>query len=60
VLAGAEGRDALLSDASRMRTLLDSPLLPVETLLHWVAGWVRKGGPLLGKPTNFERRDGRF
>jgi hypothetical protein len=60
VLAGSEGQDALLSDASRMRTLLDAPLLPVETLLDWVAGWVRAGGPLLGKPTNFERRDGRF
>jgi nucleoside-diphosphate-sugar epimerase len=60
VLAGAEARDALLSDASRMRALLDVPLLPVDTLLDWVAGWVRAGGPLLGKPTNFERRDGRF
>jgi hypothetical protein len=43
-----------------MRALLDVPLLPVETLRDWVAGWVRAGGPLLGKPTNFERRDGRF
>jgi hypothetical protein len=25
-----------------------------------VAGWVRAGGPVLGKPTSFERRDGRF
>jgi nucleoside-diphosphate-sugar epimerase len=60
VLAGAEGRDALLSDASRMRTLLEHSLLPTDTLLDWVAGWVRDGGPLLGKPTSFERRDGRF
>jgi hypothetical protein len=60
VLAGAEGTDALLSDATRMRELLDHPLLPVDTLLDWVAAWVRAGGPLLGKPTGFERRDGRF
>ena len=60
VLAGAEGRDALLSDSSRMRTLLEHPLLPTDTLLDWVAGWVRDGGSLLGKPTSFERRDGRF
>jgi len=60
VLAGAEGTDALLSDASRMRELIDHPLLPVDTLLDWVAAWVRTGGPLLGKPTGFERRDGRF
>jgi nucleoside-diphosphate-sugar epimerase len=60
VFAGTEGRDALLSDASRMRTLLEHPLLPTDTLLDWVAGWVRAGGALLGKPTSFERRDGRF
>ena len=60
VLVGTEGTDALLSDASRMRELLDHTPLPVETLLDWVAGWVRAGGPLLGKPTSFERRDGRF
>jgi nucleoside-diphosphate-sugar epimerase len=57
---GAEAGDALLSDASRMRTLLDHPLMPIETLLDWVVSWVRAGGHLLGKPTNFERRDGRF
>ena len=60
VFVGAEGTDALLSDASRMRTILDHTLLPVDTLLDWVAAWVRAGGPLLGKPTGFERRDGRF
>jgi hypothetical protein len=60
VFTGIEGADALLSNASRMRELLDHPLLPVGTLLDWVAAWVRGGGPLLGKPTSFERRDGRF
>ncbi|PYP81590.1 MAG: epimerase [Gemmatimonadetes bacterium] len=60
VFAGTEGKDALLSNASRMRALLDHTLLPVETLLDWVAGWVRAGRPLLGKPTSYERRDGRF
>jgi len=60
VLEGAEATDALLSDSTRMRTLLDQPLLPLDTLLDWVVAWQRGGGSLLGKPTNFERRDGRF
>ena len=60
LLVGSEGADALLSDASRMRTVLSHPLVSVETLLDWVAEWVRADGPLLGKPTGFERRDGRF
>jgi nucleoside-diphosphate-sugar epimerase len=60
VLQGAEGADALLSNGARMRELLDHSLLPLDTLLDWVADWVKRGGRLLGKPTNFERRDGRF
>jgi len=27
---------------------------------EWVADWVERGGPVLGKPTRFEARDGRF
>jgi nucleoside-diphosphate-sugar epimerase len=59
-LEGIEAPDALLSRSDRMRDVLDLPLLPVETLLDWVAAWVGGGRALLGKPTNFERRDGRF
>ena len=57
---GEEGADALLSNASRMSRLTGDPLLPLDTLLDWVAAWVGSGGRLLGKPTGFERRDGRF
>ena len=60
VLEGDEAPDALLSDSTRMGELLGDPLMPVETLLDWVADWVKRGGTLLGKPTKFERRDGRF
>ena len=59
-LVGREADDALLSDSARMRTVLDDPLMPLDTLLDWVADWVARGGRLLGKPTKFERRDGRF
>ena len=59
-LVGREADDALLSDSARMRTVLDDALMPLDTLLDWVADWVARGGRLLGKPTKFERRDGRF
>jgi nucleoside-diphosphate-sugar epimerase len=59
-LVGTEASDALLSDSTRMGTVLGDPLLPLETLLDWVADWASRGGRLLGKPTKFERRDGRF
>jgi nucleoside-diphosphate-sugar epimerase len=57
---GDASPDSLLSNSSRMRELLGDPLLPTDTLLDWVAEWVQRGGRLLGKPTNFERRDGQF
>jgi nucleoside-diphosphate-sugar epimerase len=60
IFTGTEASDALLSRSTRMRELLDDPLLPLETLLDWVADWVARGGPLLNKPTGFEKRDGRF
>jgi len=43
-----------------MNTVLDAPLLPLPTLIDWVADWVSRGGRLLNKPTGFEKRDGRF
>ncbi|HEY0971195.1 MAG TPA: NAD-dependent epimerase/dehydratase family protein [Gemmatimonadales bacterium] len=60
VIAGREAPDALLSRTERMRTLLGEPEVDVETLLDWTAGWVRRGGALLDKPTRFEVRDGGF
>jgi nucleoside-diphosphate-sugar epimerase len=57
---GREADDALLSDTSRMRSLMGEPEMPVETMLDWVAQWVGEGRPVLGKPTHFEARNGRY
>jgi dTDP-4-dehydrorhamnose reductase len=58
--AGEEGPLALLSDASRCRERLGEPQVPLERLVEWTAAWVEGGGRDLGKPTKFERSDGRF
>jgi dTDP-4-dehydrorhamnose reductase len=58
--AGEEGPLALLSDASRCRERLGEPEVPLERLMEWTAAWVEAGGRDLGKPTKFERSDGRF
>jgi nucleoside-diphosphate-sugar epimerase len=60
IFTGREAPDALISRSTRMHELLDQPLLPLETLLDWVADWVARDGTLLNKPTGFEKRDGRF
>jgi nucleoside-diphosphate-sugar epimerase len=59
-LQGEEAPDALLSNSTRMHELLGDPLLPTDTLLDWVAEWIKVGGRLLGKPTSYEKRDGKF
>jgi nucleoside-diphosphate-sugar epimerase len=60
VFSGNEGADALLSNSAMMHELLADSLLPIDTLMDWVVQWIRLGNRLLGKPTGFERRDGRF
>jgi nucleoside-diphosphate-sugar epimerase len=59
-IAGAEAPTAWIADTSKARRLLGPPRVPVEPMMRWVADWVRRGGPTLGKPTHFEVRDGEF
>jgi len=55
-----ETPDALLSNTARMRADFAPPEMPAATMLELTAQWLERGGPLLGKPTRFEARDGRF
>jgi len=57
---GIEAPNALLSRASRAYELLGRPTVPSAHILRWVADWLRRGGPTLGKPTKFQVRNGRF
>jgi nucleoside-diphosphate-sugar epimerase len=59
-LVGSESETALLNNASRSHGLFGYPDVPLDQLLAWTAAWLRSGGSLLGKPTSFEVRDGRF
>jgi nucleoside-diphosphate-sugar epimerase len=58
--SGAEHDDALLSDTTRMRATFAAPEMALDEMLDRVADWITRGGALLGKPTRFEARDGRF
>jgi nucleoside-diphosphate-sugar epimerase len=60
VFAGEEAPDALLSNTDLMRSAFAPPEVPLESMLTWVATWVGDGRPLLGRPTHFEERAGRF
>ncbi|MFI6496370.1 NAD-dependent epimerase/dehydratase family protein [Nonomuraea typhae] len=60
VFTGEEAPTALLSHAGRCHRTFGYPELTPAELIEHTARWVAEGGPLLGKPTKFERRDGRF
>ena len=57
---GTERPDALLSNTDRMRASFASPEVTLDRMREWIADWIERGGPLLGKPTKFEARDGKF
>jgi nucleoside-diphosphate-sugar epimerase len=58
--AGEEGPLALLGDPAECVSRLGPPEVPLDRLVEWTAAWVEQGGRSLGKPTRFERTDGRF
>jgi nucleoside-diphosphate-sugar epimerase len=59
-LVGTEGADALLSNGQRGHQLYGYPRVPVRQLMAWIADWLKRDGPTLGKPTHFESREGAF
>jgi hypothetical protein len=58
--AGQEAPTAWLLDTSMACSLFGPPRVPIETMIDWVADWVARGGPSLGKPTRFSTRDGNY
>ena len=60
VFDGLDGADALVANVDTLQTLLPYDALPIDTLLTWAVEWIRGDGRLLGKPTKFDVRDGRF
>lgn len=57
---GAEAGTAWLNDASATHRRFGLPPTDLTTMQRWIAAWLLTGGATWGKPTAFERRDGRF
>lgn len=59
-ISGTEAATALLNNAAWSHRLFGQPATSVDQMIAWIAGWLRLGGQTWGKPTGFERRDGKF
>jgi len=57
---GTPAQTAWLSDASKSHKLFGVPPRSLDWMIEAVARHVAAGAPLLGKPTHFETRDGKF
>lgn len=60
VFSGSEAPSALLSNSGKCVRLFGYPGVSLGLLMEWTAHWVKDGLPLLGKPTGFQKRDGKF
>jgi len=58
--SGSETGNALLGNAAKLCTALESPATPIESVLRCIAAWISHGGRDLGRPTHFEVRDGKY
>lgn len=58
--AGEEAPACWLNDASWSHARFGVPPTPLGSMLDWTAAWLQNGGFVLGKPTHFESRTGRF
>lgn len=57
---GSEAETALLSNAEQAFSLFGKPQVSVHKIMDWTARWMEEDKKLLGKPTHFEVRNGKY
>ena len=55
-----EGPSALLNNSSKAHGLFGNPSVSPSEMIEGIANWIRAGGAMLNKPTQFQARDGKF
>lgn len=55
-----EEAESLYVNCDRAADVLGNPTVPINTMIRWVADWVKEGQPTLGKPSKFQVRSGIF
>lgn len=57
---GKEAETALLSNSGEAYSLFGKPKMPIDKVIEWIGAWMNDDKKLLGKPTHFEVRDGKY
>lgn len=60
IFVGQEAGAAWIADARECERLFGPPETSLAQMMDLIADYLRDGGRLLGKPTHFETRDGKF
>lgn len=59
-ITGQEAPTAWLMNTGEAERLFGYPRVPLKQMVGWVADWIASERRLLGKPTKFEQRDGKY
>lgn len=59
-ITGKEAPTAWLVDSALTEKTLGKTSIPLPKMIDWVADWVRRDMPSLGKETHFSSRDGKY
>jgi NAD dependent epimerase/dehydratase family enzyme len=59
-IVGTEAATAWLNDAAKSHGLFGRPETSLATMESWITSWLKANGETWGKPTGFEKRDGKF
>jgi hypothetical protein len=57
---GKEAETALLSNSSDAYRLFGKPRVTIDRVIEWIGAWMNEDKKLLGKPTHFEVRNGKY
>ncbi len=59
-ITGTENETALLGNTELSSKLFGKPKVSIDKIMEWTAKWIEGDKRLLGKPTHFEVRDGKY
>jgi nucleoside-diphosphate-sugar epimerase len=55
-----EAKTALLNNSEQAFQLFGRPKVSTQRIIKWIAEWINQGQEMLGKPTHYEVRDGKY